>query len=112
MEEDKEDSTQVEEVVEEEKIVYDEELAADEDLTQEHTWRKWKVKVMNQVKAAAKLKRTRLRELLSTLLTIDKMLDEHKEKALLKSAEDFFSMMFKITYYDDPDFSISNLASD
>ena len=83
VEEDKEDSTQVEEVVEEEKIVYDEEVAADEDLSQEHTWRKWKVKVMNQVKAAAKLKRTRLRELLSTLLTIDKMLDEHKEKALL-----------------------------
>ena len=87
-------------------------MAADEDLTQEDTWRKWKVIVMNQVKAASKLKKKCLRELLSSLLTIDKMLDEHKEKALLKSAEDFFSMMFKITYYDDPDFSICNLTSD
>ena len=57
------------------KIVYDDEI--DQEPSTEH-WRKWKGRIVERVKAAAKLKKTRLNELFSTLLTIDKTLSARK----------------------------------
>ena len=41
-------------------------------------WRKWKGRIVERVRAAAKLKKTRLNELFSTLLTVDKTLSARK----------------------------------
>ena len=90
-------------------IVYDEH-EDNEGLTKEHTWIKWKVNLLVKVKACAKLNKARLGELLNTLLTIDKTLWENEDKGLLLEAEEFFSLIFKITYYDDPDYSICNMG--
>jgi len=72
-------------------------------------WRKWKAEVIEKVRAASTMSTKRLSELLQTLLAIDKTLDEeHDASPLLLNADTFFNTIFKITYYDDPDFAIKN----
>ena len=46
--------------------------------------------------------------MLELLLRIDKTLDAHQDKALLLEADELFNIVFKITYYDDPDTSVCN----
>lgn len=46
------------------------------------------------------------------LISIDLTLSEHGEKALLLEADELFNVVFKITYYDDPDTAICNAPLD
>ena len=71
-------------------------------------WRKWKAEVIEKVRAASTMSTKRLSELLQTLLAIDKTLGEEAASPLLLNADTFFNTIFRITYYDDPDFSIKN----
>lgn len=43
---------------------------------------------------------------------MDKTLDENSEKALLLEADELFNVVFKITYYDDPETAICNTPLD
>ena len=70
-------------------------------------WRTWKADVVEKVRAAAKMKNKRVNELLESLVAIDKALCDDSEP-LLVEADTFFTTIFKITYYDEPDFAIKN----
>ena len=86
-----------------------EETQTDENaLTQMHTWRKWKTAIVEKVKAAKKLHKTRLRELLEQLVEIDRTLSENIDKDLLMEADELFNVIFKITYYDFPEHAVCN----
>ena len=73
-----------------------------------HTWRKWKTEIVEKVKAAKKLHKTRLRELLEKLVEIDRTLSENVDKDLLMEADELFNVIFKITYYDFPEHAVCN----
>ena len=49
-----------------------------------------------------------MKELLQLLLSIDKTLSENQDKNLLLEADELFQIVFKITYYDDPETCICN----
>jgi len=49
-----------------------------------------------------------MKDLLSSLLTVDKTLSANKEKALLLEADELFNIVFKLTYYDDVETCICN----
>lgn len=80
-----------------------------EPLSNEHTWRKWKVEIVEKVKAAKNMKKGPMRDLLDTLLAINKTLSENPGNDLLVAGDELFNVVFKITYYDDPDHSICNI---
>ena len=50
--------------------------------------------------------------LFQLLLSIDRTLSVHVEKALLLEADELFSIVFKVSYYDDPDTVICNTPLD
>ena len=76
----------------------DDENETSEELTQE-TWQAWKFRVIEKVKAVGKQDKGHLLALLNTLLEINKTLGRNPDKQLLNEAEEFFSLVFKITYY-------------
>ena len=61
-----------------------------------------------KVQQAKKKNKTQMNALLDFLLAIDKTLSENQELELLMDADELFNSVFKITYYDDPDYSICN----
>ena len=65
-----------------------------------HTWRKWKADLVVKVKAAKKMKKRDLQDLLAFLLKIDKTVGAHGEMQLLVEADELFNTVFKITYYE------------
>ena len=75
-----------------------------------HTWRKWKTAIVERVKAAKNLNKTRLRELLEQLVEIDRTLSENIDKDLLMEADELFNVIFKITYYDFPEHAVCNTS--
>ena len=73
-----------------------------------NSWTAWKTDIAAKVKAAKKQKKAPLQELLDSLLVVDKSVSENPDKGLLVEADELFNTIFKITYYDDQEFSISN----
>lgn len=66
------------------------------------------MQIVEKVKAAKHMKKGPMRELLDTLLAIDKTLSENPGSDLLVAGDELFNTVFKITYYDDPDHSVCN----